>query len=165
MFLNPIAARATLTDVPSHSMMHFLLPPLAVTGTDFALIMVLTGMGLSLLSGGLGMFFHHRRQVLWHETARIALEKGQPIPLSPGDGRPPGAAPAGADAARQIRAGRIRGYLLGGLINLAVGAGLFIALAQISRPTAYFAAIPGFIGLALLLAAGIEGLMGRDAGR
>lgn len=110
------------------------------------------------------MYFNHRRQELWHQTARVALEKGQPLPSFP-DG-------AGfADAAAAVKAAtaansqpRWRGYLIGGLINLAIGAGLFVSLSQISGTAfnvGYFGCIPGFIGLALLLGAVIEAFAAR----
>ena len=73
---NPALATSTF-------IMHPLLPSLAAIN-DIGLIFGLAGMGIGLVSGLLGMYFGHRRRVLWHETARIAPEKGQPIPpLSP----------------------------------------------------------------------------------
>jgi len=102
------------------------------------------------------MHFHNKRQEMWHQTARLALEKGQPLPDLPPDAK----SWRTADAQSQPQA-RWRGYLIGGLINIAVGIGLFVALTEVSRPTAYFAAIPFFIGVALLLAAGIEAMFSR----
>ncbi len=139
--------------------MNIIFLPLAVSGIDLALYMALSGLAAGVFFGGLGMYFHHRRQTMWHETARIALEKGQPVPPAPD--APPWNEEARATTAETIRGHRIRGYLIGGLINIAVGSGLYLALAQFSPATAYFAAIPGFIGVALILAAAIEVLMGR----
>jgi len=92
---------------------------------------------------------------MWHQTARIALEKGQPLPpmgengelAKPGEPMP-----------------RWRGLMIGGLINLGVGAGLYIALGAIPN-TAFnvglFGCIPFFIGVALLVGAIIEALAAR----
>jgi hypothetical protein len=172
IFLNPNAGVKTLTREPNHPRMHFSLLPLAVSGTDLALTMALSGLVAGVIFGGLGMYFQHRRQAMWHETARLALEKGQPVPPSPdlpadesspwaSTGLP--AAEARAEMIEQIRAQRIRGYMTGGLVNVAVGAGLFIALWQVSPATAYFAAIPGFIGIALVLVALFEVMTGRKS--
>ena len=105
----------------------------------------------------IAMHFNHRRQELWHQTARLALEKGQPLPAFDSAGR--------AEMAQTARAQpRWRGYLIGGMINIAVGAGMFVALSQISNTSfnvGYFGFIPLFIGVALLLGAVIEGLASR----
>ena len=136
------------------------LLPLAVSDNDFGFYISLAGMATGIIFGGLGMYFHHKRQSLWHETARIALEKGQPVPPAP-DREESGAARTLSDG--QIRAKRIRGLLIGGLINIALGAGLYLGLTQLSRALANFAAIPGFIGIALLLAGLIELFLTRKS--
>jgi hypothetical protein len=83
----------------------------------------------------------HRRHELWHETARVALEKGQPLPPMPADVAPPPSEPA--KPANDIRSG---------LILIAVGAGLYLFLgALMGQSMGYVGAIPGFIGIALLL--------------
>lgn len=104
------------------------------------------------------MYFNHRRNELWHETARVALEKGQPLPPAPG------AVPLNVAAAPVSNQPRWRGYLIAGLINFGVGAGLYFSLSQVSGPAfnvGYFGAIPAFIGLALVLGAIIEALASR----
>jgi hypothetical protein len=135
---------------------------------NIGLVFGLTGMGIGFLFGFLGMYLGHRRRILWHETARLALEKGQPIPPPYPDVAPTNplesAAMSTADrelATSRARGYRIRGYILGGLINLAVGAGLYFALTQVSPQAATFAAIPGFIGIAFLAMALIEYLFSR----
>ena len=81
-----------------------------------------------------------RRHELWHETARVALEKGQPLPPMPADVAP---SPEQAMPTNDIRTG---------LILIAGGAGLYLFLGSlISRSMGYVGAIPGFIGVALLL--------------
>lgn len=87
-----------------------------------------------------GLLTAHRRQQMWHETARIALEKGQPLPPMPDDEE--------LESKPAERGGDIRV----GLILIAVGAGLYVFLGQlVSRNLGYVGAIPGFIGIALLL--------------
>ncbi|MEO6996354.1 MAG: DUF6249 domain-containing protein [Lacunisphaera sp.] len=136
------------------------LLPLAVSGADVGLYMGLGGMVTGTIFGGLGMYFHHKRQALWHETARLALEKGQPVPPSPDWDE---SSTTLATSHVQIRANRIRGLLISGLINVALGAGLYLGLSQISGALANFAAIPGFIGVALLLAAFLDLLLTRNS--
>ena len=52
-------------------------PTIAFDYSGFGFVFGLAGMGIGLVFGVLGMYFAHRRRVMWHETARIALEKGQ----------------------------------------------------------------------------------------
>ena len=83
---------------------------------ETGLYLGLAGLAAGIIFGGLGMYFHHRRQALWHETARIALEKGQPLPPLPND-EP---AQSHEDKKNDFR---------GGLVLIAVGAGLYLFLA------------------------------------
>lgn len=109
-------------------------------------------------------YFKHRERELWHQTARVALEKGQPLPVLPDSAGFGDAAAAVKAATAANNQPRWRGYLIGGLINLAVGAGLFVSLSQISGASfnvGYFGCIPGFIGIALLLGAVIEAFASR----
>ena len=90
------------------------------------------------------IYFHNRRREMWHQTARLALEKGQPIPEPP-DHEHERKTPTspGQEAANDIRAG---------LICIAAGAGIYLFLGALIGPAfAYVGAIPGFVGLALLL--------------
>ena len=99
-----------------------------------------------------GMYFQHRRRILWHETARIALEKGQPVPeASPDAPNSPWQSPAAA-----APGARARVYLIGGLINLGIGAGIAIAFMNIAPVVSYLSAIPACIGVALLIGAAVE---------
>ena len=91
---------------------------------------------------GIKRYFQWKRHQLWHETARIALEKGQPIPSDE---------PIGCE----WRGGRGWGgwwspwfELRRGLVLLAVGAALYLALPDNGKA---YAAIPAFIGAAMLL--------------
>ena len=82
------------------------------------------------------MYYNNRRRELWHETARLALEKGQPLPALPTDDEPHRRRPE--DRGNDIRIG--------------VGLGLYLFLSSlVGRSLGYVGAIPGFIGVALLL--------------
>jgi hypothetical protein len=85
------------------------------------------------------MHFEHQRRRLWHETARLAIEKGQPIPPHPDEPKP-----TRRDAAqRDLRAG---------LVLIAVGAGTYIFLQAVSDArVANLGLIPGLMGVALVL--------------
>ncbi|HWA84871.1 MAG TPA: DUF6249 domain-containing protein [Opitutus sp.] len=136
------------------------LIPLAFLDLQPWLIAVFVPIAALIFAGAIifmTMHFNHRRQELWHQTARLALEKGQPLPAFD---RMVVAEPTSAASPQP----RWRGYLVGGLINLAIGAGLFLALSQIpstSFNVGSFGFIPGFIGIALLIGAMIEGFASR----
>ena len=83
-----------------------------------AIAAILGGLTFTILLIVFGLKFVQRRQELWHETARVALEKGQPLPplrtapcrvpqvralprLRPGDG-PRGRDP-GSDQGQLVR--------------------------------------------------------------
>ena len=84
---------------------------------------------------GIKRYFQWKRYQLWHETARIALDKGQPVPA---------AEPATGCGSRWSPWSDVR-Y---GLIYIAVGGALYYALPEPAKP---YAAIPTFIGIAKLL--------------
>ncbi len=93
----------------------------------------------------IALYFHNQRRRQWHETARIALERGQPIPS---------VLTERADAAREAsRPGSSRNDIRSGLILMAVGFGLYFgfttgAMRGVPLIAAY---VPGFIGVALLI--------------
>lgn len=129
--------------------MHSLLPLLGLSGLSVGIIFGLSGMAFAALFGTLGMYFHHRRQALWHETARLALEKGQPLPAMPDDVN------HGDSGRKKNEDSDFRS----GLVLVAVGAGLYFFLgAFIGRGLAYVGLIPGFIGVALLVYAAFRTL-------
>jgi hypothetical protein len=116
---------------------------------EMGLYLGLAGLAAGVVFGGLGMYFHHRRQALWHETAKIALEKGQPIPPL----QEQETSPAYVRKDNDFRSG---------LVLIAVGAGLYFFLGAIIGPAfGLLGAIPGFIGVALLLYALLNVLFGR----
>ncbi len=97
-----------------------------------------------------------QRQKLWHETARVALEKGQPVPLAPSFKSEEEKKQNESPIARDIRAG---------LILFAIGGGLYFGSRQIQFGPGLFAFyIPIFIGVALLLNAGLSMLLGKKHG-
>lgn len=87
-----------------------------------------------------GMYFEQQRRRLWHETARLALEKGQPLP--PSIDAPAPENRRGYRPARDIRRG---------LVLMSVGVGLYFFLGHVAPDVATVGAIPGLIGVALLL--------------
>lgn len=112
-------------------------------------------MAFAAFFGFLGMYFHNRRTEQWHQTARLALEKGQPVP-----------APPPADLSDQKNPRReASDDIRSGLILIAVGIGLYLFLSHFVSPgLGAVGAIPGLIGLSLLLF-GILGLTVGDKTR
>jgi hypothetical protein len=105
------------------------------------LFIPIAGMILGGIMGVTAMYFSHQQRRQWHETARLALEKGQPVPPPP-SGKIPGGAPASSE----------RNDIRTGLILVAVGFGLFLFFKGLdARAVAQIGAIPGCIGGALLL--------------
>lgn len=91
-------------------------------------------------------YLQHRENKALHETARLALEKGQPIPpelLDQLNGKTELRAEVRREPTNDLRTG---------LILVAVGAGIYVFFAAMSvQSLRYLGAIPGFIGVALLL--------------
>jgi hypothetical protein len=124
----------------SPTSLHLPLAFLNIPAFWIAILVPIAAMVFAGTMAGLGMYFQHQRQRLWHETARIALEKGQPVPAFNGDKK--------ADRFRQNSSSDFRG----GLILIGVGAGIYLFFATVGAPEARFiGAIPGFIGVALLV--------------
>lgn len=105
-----------------------------------AVISILGGMSIAVIAI-IGAFISaFRRQKLWHETARIALEKGQPLPPLSDEDKPKSER---RNAGTDIRSG---------LILIAVGGGLYLFMGNVAgEKISHIGAIPGFIGVALLL--------------
>lgn len=164
-FLNPNPVLVTLTLVTHHSMPIFpflpgifqlsasepglpvafsLLPDAFLADISsipwVAIVAIIGGVLLTTVVVIGGLWFAQRRQALWHETARLALEKGQPLPSLP---HAPTPAKPPYEYGNDIRTG---------LIMIATGAGLyFFFLSLFGGWMCYIGAIPGFIGVALLL--------------
>lgn len=127
--------------------MHTLLtaPSLASVGEYipfFGMLIPLVIFSMVLIIVVAGQYFKNQDQKLWHETARIALEKGQPIPGAPANIR------EALDKKTEPRAAG-RGDVKAGLILIAIAAGLYLGGGEMNVPTAGVY-IPGFIGVALL---------------
>jgi hypothetical protein len=104
-----------------------------------AIAAILGGLTFTILLIFFGLKFVQRRQELWHETARVALEKGQPLPPLPRDMQAPRSEPR---RATDFRAG---------LVLLATGVGLYLFFQTFLPALRFVAAIPACIGVALLL--------------
>lgn len=95
--------------------------------------------GFVLILAAIRLYYRHQREKLWHDTARTALEKGQPVPLSSSLG---GEARGGTQDLRS------------GLIILAVGVAFFFAdRAGLPAQAKLPAYILTGVGVALLLSA------------
>ncbi len=100
-----------------------------LTGFVLPVIGIIFGCGVPIVIVWSVLYFKHRREALWHETARLAIEKGQPVPAMPDpdlSGQPPPAADA-AEWLRIRRQARRSKDIRGGLILVAIGAAFFFA--------------------------------------
>jgi len=135
--------------------MHSLFSHFLANISDIPWVAIIAIVG-SFLMGPVVIFIVfqsiQRRHQLWHETARVALEKGQPLPPMPADVAPP--PPTEIKPSNDIRTG---------LILIATGAGLFIFLnTLVGRGLGFVGAIPGFIGIALLLFGILNAVLKRN---
>ena len=103
-----------------------------------AIISIVASFGLPLLLFAVILYYKHRKLRMTHETIARLAEKGLPVPAELLD--PP-----------------MRGHygLRGGLVLVALGLALAIFLREVGGPWS-IGLIPGFMGLALLLAWVIE---------
>lgn len=123
----------------------------ASSSFDPALSIPLLAIAGAILIVFLSLYFAHERRRLWHDTARVALEKGQPLPPD---------LPSLGD--RSCRRGDPRRDLRTGLILLAVSGGLYFGLRGVGDgPQLIGAYITGGIGVALLLNALLASLFPR----
>jgi hypothetical protein len=92
---------------------------------------IVFGCGIPIAIVVSALYFRHSRARMWHETARIALEKGQPIPTPPPGGDPmKGPPPSGSPWAewhRQRHQYNRWRDLRGGLILLAIGLAIYLS--------------------------------------
>jgi hypothetical protein len=145
-------------------------PSLASITSDIAslggLLIPLGGMVFAAAILITGLWAKNQERQRWHETARIALEKGQPIPSMadlPEDKIVDKIIASKSPALARKK--QVMGFVTGGLINVAVGMGLYVGLAHMpgAEEARYFALIPGFIGVALLIAGLIYASLYRNA--
>lgn len=139
--------------------MHLLdLPqsPFAFLGLQpwvIAIIVPIAGLVFVGVMGVSAMYFKNRERERWHETARVALEKGQPLPPPPAEFRP----------RRDDRENSAQRDARGGLVLIALGAGLWVMFGAVANHARFVGAIPGFIGIALLLYALGRALFSRKS--
>lgn len=157
VFLNPNAWLATLTFESIHLFMNFELPSdalglLNLEPWSIAIIIPVAGLIFAGVIIVTTFYFKHRQRELWHQTARLALEKGQPLPPWPQE----------ETADRSSRGESAGDDLRAGLICLAAGIGIYLFLGNfISHSLGYVGAIPGFVGVALLISGVVRLLVGR----
>ena len=134
------------------------LPPLAAGAAANLNTVVLLIVGGAVLIAW--SYLEYRATRLRHETARLALEKGQPLPPWIGDENEDGAATT-STATPAVAPSRKRPGLLGGLVLVAVGAGLYLGLERAAPTLSHFAAVPAFTGVALLHHGLLDALLPR----
>lgn len=143
----------------------------AIIDNFVQLIIVIAVIGfvlIALLVPVAAIYFHHRKRHLWHETARLALEKNQPVPPilaeeAENDLRPP-AGVSFADWQAAKRAESRSHATKGGLVLIGVGAGLYLLFgAAGGGQMRWVGAIPGFIGVALLVHVLFESLLAKSS--
>ena len=107
------------------------------------------------------LYFRGKERERWHETVRLAMEKGHPIPNLTEELSTPIAEALSARLAPASRHKQRMGLVTGGLVNIAVGVGLYFGLSEMPEVhfARFFALIPGLIGVALLISALIDALV------
>ncbi len=126
---------------------------------------IILSLSLPIIVVSSSLYFRHKREELWHETARIALEKGQPVPARPpSDDELRHQPPPGVDLDEWHRRREDRRRwkdIRAGLILLATGIALYVGLG--SRGPA---AIAGYVligvGCALLLSGLLQAVFSRQ---
>ena len=144
----------------NHHLLAFMLG-----GPELLLIFTLGATALSTVIVIVALVFKHHQRRLWHETARAALDKGQPLPSYPGAQKHEiekswhEFARSQMAAQNHIQGFRWRRDLRGGLMLLALGLAVYAARPP-SWTTGWDLAIyvPSFIGAALLLNALLSAL-------
>ncbi len=149
--------------------MHTLLPLpcLAAVGEYipfFGMLIPITLFLVLLTIVIVSLYFKNQSRKMWHETARIALEKGQPIPLAPSALSPKIEEALGKRLETENRTSS-RNDVKAGLILIAISVGLYFGLKDGTggipgMPSSVYY-VPGFIGVALLINAVISFLLNR----
>lgn len=146
----------------------FPLPLASILGLEPWIIGIVIPVAGLIFAGAIAisaMYFKNRQRELWHETARVALEKGQPLPPMPGsDEEAEEKPPAGVGFPEWREARRLesrRNDLKGGLILVAVGVALFVFLGASAGRVA--GGVVGGIGLALLVCVVLDKFSSRPA--
>lgn len=127
---------------------------LGLGGVEMSVIIVVFSLIFGAIMGIAGMIFAHQKQKLWHETTRLALEKGQPVPVDTSE-MEPSRPSTGQPEQHDLR---------GGLVLIAVGVGSYIFLSAIAtHQVALLAYIPGLIGVALIVHWLLMNLLSRNS--
>jgi hypothetical protein len=92
-------------------------------------------------------------QARWHETARLAIAKGVPVPSAP-------LSPLCLNIPMTRHRQRM-GLITAGLVNIGIGIAVYIGMSAINaaREAHFFGLIPCFVGAALILGAFIDMLL------
>ncbi len=180
-FLNPSGPRdATHPLNLLHPMTHLLPPGLLsefhpgefVPFMGMMIPIVILALVFGLIATNL--YFKSKERERWHETVRLALEKGHPIPNMNEALSAPIEQALTSRLAPDSRQKQRMGLVTGGLVNVAVGIGLYFGLSEMPgvQFARFFALIPGLIGVALLISALIDAIFsdrhsdsGNDAPR
>jgi hypothetical protein len=146
---------------------------LDLQGDESMVAVIAVTLSLAIPIVAIVMVFTHklRKEQLWHETARLAIEKGQPIPARPlsADDDKAAVAPAGTNPAewdRFNRAHRRRKDIRNGLILAGIGAGFYFSETggRFGQAHGLVVFVPLFMGLGLFLNGLLDGLFSRKAG-
>jgi hypothetical protein len=129
------------------------LPPVAAFTLHPGDFIAFIAMAIGPMIVFTALYFKNQRRRLWHETARIALEKGQPLPVDPEEGTRRQSDGARAPLQDVRRA----------LILLAVSAGLYLSFRENERQMLVGSYITGCIGIALLISAALTALFGSKS--
>lgn len=116
---------------------------------------MLVAFGCTLGGLLLCLLFQNAERRRWHQTIRLALEKNQSV-LEFSALVKQGRARSGFESGPRFNPGLV----IGGMINVAIGLGLFTALLDLpgSGSARFFVLIPAFVGAALLASSGILSL-------
>jgi hypothetical protein len=138
--MNPTIAALPLASVDEYIPFFGMMIPIALFFFILLIIVV-------------SQYFKSQSRKMWHETARIALEKGQPVPIAPTVLSPAIEAALGKKLEDRPSS---RGDLKAGLILLAVSAGLYVSRNELGSNAGphifiFGGGIVGFVGVALLL--------------
>jgi hypothetical protein len=147
-----LADNSPIIPQPAAAMLTPLLALDLQLETLIPIVAIVGGLSLAAVIVVAGIISSTKKRQMWHDTARLAIEKGQPLPPMPRTDEelentpPPGVSLADWETVRLAR--ERQGNIKAGLILIAVGIGLYVML---HGQGAYASAIPGFIGVALLL--------------
>jgi hypothetical protein len=138
-----------------HSTLHALLASFNGPPVMYIMMLPISIFVIMGIIAVVGMAMKNQERERWHETARLAIEKGVPVPSMP-LAAPPVNVPLSRHKQRM-------GLITGGLVNIGVGIGVYFGLSAIqgASETRFWGLIPALIGVALILGALIDILLSR----